>query len=268
MNTTWLISESVVVGAMCPLEMDAEFSVGRAVHAHVTDPSAGLLIQRSTSPDGTSITGDLLTSEEWTDLQSAEEALSIKPTRIDRPVVVWVLRSTQRDHWWSDRLEQLKQLGALAHQESPTKPRSTRICLVRPTAAGTARDTWSLSSHEDAWRSLLAGERREALRLARRAFCLAPRLYPRDAAMLVVAYSQAGKSEDAEGVLAMVKRSKNESFVGELLARRERLLEDLQASQARPTRSPTRTARSRSAFDAEQTAGLRAWSLNHEAPAT
>lgn len=268
MSTTWLLSESLVVGAMCPLEMDAEFSIGRAVHAHVIHPSAGFLIQRSTSPDGTSITGDLVTPSDWADLQSAEEALTIQPTRIDRPVIVWVLRSSQRDRWWSDRLDQLKQLGALVHQESPKNPRTTRLCLVRPNAAGTARDTWSLASSEDAWRSLLAGDRREALRLARRAFCLAPRLYPRDAAMLVVTYSQAGKSEDAESVLAMVKRSKDTNFLGEVLARRERLLEDLQASQARPTQLPTRTARSRSAFTAVQTDGLRAWSLSHEAPAT
>lgn len=97
MSTPWLLSESTVVGAMCPLEMDAEFSVGQAVYARIDSPTAAFLIQRSISPDGA------------------------------------------------------------AH--------------------------------------------------ARRAFGVAPRLYPRDAAMLAITYSQAGKPEDSEGVLAMVKHS-------------------------------------------------------------
>jgi len=263
---TWTLANSVVVGAACPLEIDAEFSVGRAVFAANEDP-ASFLLQRSSDRDGTILGGDYLTSEEWAGLQDADEALSIPPRAVARPVVVWVFRSAKRDHWWTSNLAELGQLGALAHVDAP-RIRGTRICLVYPAAAGTARDLWAQSSSEDAWRALLAGGRLEALRYARRAFCLAPRLYERDAAMLAVTYSLAGKHEDSEGVLAMAKRSKGETFFAAILARRERLLADLQASQARPTGTVARTARSRSAFDQVALAGLREWSQNHETPST
>lgn len=256
-------ANAVVVGATCPLEMDAEFSAGRAV---VQTGDGNVLIHRSTSADGASLLGDLLTPEEWTALIDAEEALAITPTPVPRAVQVWVFRSSKRDHWWTSNLEQLQRLGALAHQESPDKLRSTRICLVYPSVVGTARDLWAHENNDEAWRSLLAGARPAALRHARRAFCLAPRLDPRDAAMLAFAYSQAGKNEDGEGVLAMVRRSKSEAFYQKVLERRERLRDDLQAAPFSPARAKSREASSRRAFDESRTAGLRAWSSDHETP--
>ena len=261
----WTLANSVVVGAACPLEIDAEFSVGRAVFSSIED-LPGVLLQRTVDRDGSTLGGDFLTAEEWAGLQDAEEALPIPPRAVTRPVVVWVFRSAKRDHWWTSNIDELRKLGALAHVETPRTIRSTRICLVYPAVAGTARDLWAQSSSEDAWRALIRSARVEALRYARRAFCLAPRLYERDVAMLAVTYSQAGRHEDSEGVLAMAKRSKGEAFFAAVLGRRERLLADLQAAQARPVATAARVARSRSAFDRVALSGLREWSQNHETP--
>lgn len=256
-------SGAVIVGATCPLEMDAEFSTGRAVYE---SGDGNFLIHRSTSADGATLGGDLLAPDEWTALVDAEEALGVTPTPVQRPVQVWVFRSSKRDHWWMTHLEQLQQIGALAYQEPPRQPRSTRICLVYSSIVGTARDLWAQRSSDEAWRSLLEGDRSGALRHARRAFCLAPRLYPRDAAMLALTYSRAGKNEDGEGVLAMVRRSKDEAFYQAVLDRRQRLADDLQAIPLRPSRARTREAASRRAFDESRTAGLKAWSSDHETP--
>lgn len=220
----WSLSACHVVGAMCPLRLDADFSSARAVFTRIDDPDE-LLIHRGTAADG-QLRGERLTPDEWAGLLASEEALSLTPARVDRPVVVWVFRGPPDDPpWWTTQVAALEGLGALRHSEERPELPAT-ICLVDPRLAGDHRDRWSSELRERAavaLRSAAAGGLAQALQLARRAFCLAPRLAVDTVATLAAAFRLTGSTPEVEGLLSMVLKTKGEPFHREVRAFEEQL---------------------------------------------
>jgi hypothetical protein len=243
--------------------MESEFSSGRAVYRRRDDDTA-FLIHRATTHEGI-LTGDLLNAEAWRDLLTAEEATQIQPVEVTHPVVGWIFRTARRDRWWTSFLDSVAGTGAILHRIALSTPKPALVCLVRPLVAGTARELWAERYNREAWQQLLQRVRKDALRLAKRAWCIAPRMLPRDAAMLAFTYSQAGLKEDSEGTLAMVRRSKDPGFYAEVVERRSRLLDELHGPPS--TIEPRRPhSRARQDFAAAQRAQLQDWSRSHEAP--
>ena len=221
----WSLSDCRVVGAMTPLALDAAFSSARAVFARDQAMSV-LLIHRSTSDDGL-LRGDMLSADEWARLVAAHEALRVTPAPVDRPVVAWVFRAPANDApWWDEQLVTLGRLGALCHYEDHPDVRAL-VCLVDPAKIGEVREQWAQEVHHQAWiaaRTAIQGnEQAVALRLARRAFCLAPRLRAQDVATLAFAYQIAQRGPEVEAILAMARNTKGEGFLAEVMAREEDL---------------------------------------------
>ena len=221
----WSLSDCRVVGAMTPLALDAAFSSARPVFAR-DEAMSELLIHRSTSDDGL-LRGDMLSADEWARLVASHEALRVTPAAVDRPVVAWVFRAPANDApWWDEQLVTLGRLGALCHHEDHPDVRAL-VCLVDPAKIGEVREQWAQEVHHQAWiaaRTAIQGnEQAVALRLARRAFCLAPRLRAQDVATLAFAYQIAQRVPEVEAILGMARNTRGEGFLAEVMALEQNL---------------------------------------------
>lgn len=258
-QTIWTLETAAVLGVLSPPRLEAEFSSGRLVHG-LGDQA---LIHRST--DKGTLRGDVLTVEEWELLKASEEAFALTaPLRIARPAVGWVFRDMSRRPWWKDQVAELEHLGALVHREPLPGPGNAVVCLVHVGSAGTARDKWARAAHDQAWRTLREGDGKRsaqlALRLAKRADCLARQLNEHYLAMLAVTYSLAGMKVDSEGVISMARNSKGDDFVARVIDARSRLLDELEpAGHALKPGRRSRHSRAADEFRAVRDQGLEGW---------
>lgn len=246
----WTLSTSPVIGVMNPPRLEAEFSTGRLVYG-LGDPLERALIHRAT--EGDELRGDEFTIDEWEIHRANEEAFALRaPVRINRPAVGWIFRGPSRRPWWAEPVSELRNLGALLHCEP--LPDGGVVCLVHVGSAGTARDKWASTAHDQAWRTLRESDSKrsaqEALRLAKRANNLSRWLNEQYLAILAVTYSRAGLKVDSEGVIAMARNSKGDEFVRRVIEARSRLLDELDASAAPSVSRRPRHSRAADEFKA------------------
>lgn len=189
---SWQLSRCRVVGAMTTVADEAAFTAAPAVVA--CDDGVELRALRSLTIDG-GVQGEVAAPE-----------LRLEPVVVDRMVEVWVFRAPPRDGiWWEDAAEELAATGALIDRAAHPEVQAL-VCVVDPARAGELREAWAEEFGEQARSATrqAADEhaRAVALRLARRAVCLATRHAAHDAATLVLALRLAGRSDEAEAVLA------------------------------------------------------------------
>jgi tetratricopeptide (TPR) repeat protein/predicted Ser/Thr protein kinase len=204
MIASWSPSRCRIVGAIDSLTADIDFSAACAVLAR-DDIMAELLVHRDTTEDG-ELRGELLARDRWTELLAAGDALATPPVPALRPVAVWVFRTAPGEPpWWDDQRDMLAEQGALIHHEEHLE-RPALVCIVDVGRAGDLRDQWAQEFRDQALAAVRSADQPHAaataLRLARRAFCLASGPTAQDVAVLAVAHRLVGHHAEADAVLA------------------------------------------------------------------
>ena len=233
MTASWSVTKPRVVGAACPLAAAADFSAACAVLAG--DAVSELLIDRASAGD------EPLAQATWDARVASGQAFALPAIPVERPVLVWVLRTAAGEPpWWDDLCDALVQRGALVHAEDRAGV-PARVCVVDRERADGVREAWAQEFRDQAVAAVRAADQPHAvamaLRLARRAACLAPSPRPREVGVLVAAYRLAGLDVDgglAECGVGDELRAAAVACADELLAGRAGRAEpDLEARQIR-----------------------------------